>query len=44
FKTAAAAAMEASGRAGPVDLAAFQGAVGPILGTCKSCHEKFQTR
>lgn len=44
FKTAAAAAMEASGRAGPADLAAFQGAVGPILGTCKSCHEKFQTR
>tara|TARA_Y100000815_G_scaffold72800_1_gene61559 strand:+ start:18311 stop:18757 length:447 start_codon:yes stop_codon:yes gene_type:complete len=44
FKAAAAAATEASGRAGPADLAAFQGAVGPILGTCKSCHEKFQTR
>lgn len=44
FKSAAAAAVEASGRAGPADLEAFQAAVGPILGTCKSCHEKFQTR
>ncbi|WP_223477147.1 c-type cytochrome [Oricola indica] len=44
FKTAAAAAMEASGREGPADLEAFQAAVGPILGTCRSCHEGYQTR
>lgn len=44
FKSVSMAAMEASGRAGPADLEAFQAAVGPILGTCKSCHEKFQTR
>lgn len=44
FKAATVAAMEASGREGPADLEAFQAAVGPVLGTCKSCHEKFQTR
>lgn len=44
FMTAASAAKEAAGREGPADLEAFQAAVGPVLGTCRSCHEKFQTR
>lgn len=37
-------AMQASGRSGPADLDAFKAAVGPILGECRACHEKFQTR
>jgi cytochrome c556 len=37
-----AAASQASGKDGPADLAAFQAAVGPVLGDCKSCHEAFR--
>jgi cytochrome c556 len=44
FQAASAAAMQASGRDGPADLAAFQAAVGPVLGTCKSCHQSYQVR
>lgn len=44
FKATTTAAFEASGRAGPADLAAFQAAIGPVLGECRACHEKFQTR
>ncbi|QKV18689.1 c-type cytochrome [Oricola thermophila] len=44
FQSATAAAVQASGRAGPADLDAFKAAVGPVLGTCKSCHESFQIK
>lgn len=44
FMEATSAAVEAAGREGPADLEAFQAAVGPVLQTCRSCHEKFQTR
>lgn len=42
FQEASGAAVELSGRPGPADLAAFQTAVGPILDTCKSCHEGYR--
>lgn len=44
FAAATTAAMDASGRAGPADLDAFKAVIGPVLGTCRSCHEGFQTR
>jgi len=44
FRTDAAAAMEASGRNGPADLAAFQQAVAPVLSNCSSCHENFRVQ
>lgn len=37
-----ATAAEVSGKDGPADLAAFQGAVMPILSDCKTCHESFR--
>ncbi|MAS15508.1 MAG: cytochrome C signal peptide protein [Nitratireductor sp.] len=39
-----AAAVEASGKDGPADLAAFQAAIGPVFGNCKSCHENFRVQ
>ena len=42
FQTAVAAAVAASGKDGPPDAAAFQAAVQPVLGTCKSCHETYR--
>ncbi|MTI06106.1 cytochrome c [Roseibium denhamense] len=44
FAAATGAAMEASGRPGPADIDAFKAAFGPVLATCKSCHEGFRTR
>ncbi|MFZ2101552.1 MAG: cytochrome c [Oricola sp.] len=44
FAADTGAAMQASGKDGPADLAAFQAAVGPVLGNCKSCHEAYQVR
>lgn len=44
YQAAAAAGAAAAGRDGPADLAAFQAAVQPVLGTCRSCHEAFQVR
>ena len=44
FQAATAAATTASGRGGPADLDAFKAAVGPILGTCRSCHEGYQVQ
>jgi cytochrome c556 len=43
FQEAAAAANEASGRAGPADKAAFGAAMTPIFQTCQSCHETYRT-
>ncbi|WP_367715416.1 cytochrome c [Nitratireductor sp. GISD-1A_MAKvit] len=37
-----AAAVEAAGKDGPADLPAFQAAIGPVFGNCKSCHETFR--
>ncbi len=42
FKEKTGAAMQASGKDGPADLAAFQAAIGPVLGMCKECHEEFR--
>jgi cytochrome c556 len=42
FAEAASAAAEAAGKDGPADKAAFQAAVQPVLGTCKTCHDTFR--
>ncbi|POF31735.1 c-type cytochrome [Roseibium marinum] len=42
FAVAAAAAAEASGKSGPADIDAFKAVFGPVLGTCKSCHETYR--
>lgn len=42
FQTSTGSAVEAAGRAGPADLAAFQAAVTPIFDSCKTCHESYQ--
>jgi len=42
FQTAVAGALEASGKDGPPDAAAFTSAMKPVLGTCKGCHETFR--
>ncbi|EEE47256.1 c-type cytochrome [Roseibium alexandrii] len=44
FAAATGTAMEAAGRAGPADLDAFKAAMGPVFGTCKSCHEGFRVK
>lgn len=44
LSTATNAALEASGRSGPADKAAFVAAVGPILETCNSCHETYRLK
>jgi len=44
FASAAANAAAASGKAGPADVDAFKAAFGPVLGTCKSCHEGFRIK
>ncbi len=44
LQAATAAALEVSGKAGPADLAAFQEAMGPILGTCRACHEGYRVQ
>lgn len=42
FQADAQDAVEASGKAGPTDLAAFKGAIGPVLQNCKSCHDGYK--
>lgn len=44
FADATAKGIEASGKAGPADLEAFKAAMGPIFGTCKSCHETYRKK
>ncbi|WP_459356657.1 c-type cytochrome [Roseibium sp. M-1] len=44
FSDATAAASQASGKDGPADVDAFKAAVGPVLGTCKSCHETYRKK
>jgi cytochrome c556 len=42
FATRASAGAEAAGKDGPADKAAFAAAAGPVLESCKSCHEAFR--
>jgi len=42
FAAATTSAMEASGKSGPADIEAFKAAFGPVLGSCKSCHETYR--
>jgi cytochrome c556 len=42
FQASADAAVQASGKDGPADKAAFAAAVQPIFGSCKSCHEGYR--
>lgn len=44
FKADTDAAVKASGKQGPADLAAFKEAIMPVLGNCKSCHENFRVQ
>lgn len=44
FQAASAAAAKASGRDGPADAKAFAAAVGPILDSCKSCHQDYRIK
>lgn len=44
FSTDVAAALQASGKDGPPDKAAFQAAVQPVLGNCKTCHESYRLK
>lgn len=41
---AAEKAWQASGKDGPADVEAFKAAFGPVLGTCKSCHETYRKK
>ncbi len=44
FQAATAKAVEASGKSGPADLAAFKAAVGPVLQVCDTCHETYRKK
>jgi cytochrome c556 len=44
FSADVAAAQKASGKDGPADKAAFQAAIQPVLGNCKTCHETFRLK
>jgi cytochrome c556 len=44
FASDAGAGLEAAGRDGPADKAAFAAAVQPVLENCKTCHEGFRVR
>ncbi|CTQ51634.1 High-potential cytochrome c [Roseibium album] len=44
FNAAAEKAMAAAGKKGPADLDAFKAAMGPVFGTCKSCHETYRKK
>lgn len=42
LQEAVATATEAAGKDGPADLAAFTGAIQPVLETCRGCHETYR--
>jgi len=44
FASATGSAMQASGKDGPADLDAFKAAFGPVLQSCKSCHEGYRVK
>ncbi len=41
FQQAVSAAVQASGKDGPADKAAFVAAIQPAFGSCKSCHQSY---
>ncbi|MES0882908.1 c-type cytochrome [Roseibium sp. SCP14] len=44
FSAATEKATAASGKDGPADVDAFKAAMGPVFGTCKSCHETYRKK
>jgi cytochrome c556 len=44
LQAAIGAAVQASGKDGPADLAAFQAAIGPVFDRCKECHEGYRVK
>ncbi|MEC9402338.1 MAG: cytochrome c, partial [Pseudomonadota bacterium] len=44
FADATSKAFEASGKDGPADVEAFKAAMGPVFGSCKSCHETYRKK
>jgi len=44
FKASTAAAVKAAGKDGPADKAAFAAVAGPVLESCKTCHESYRTK
>ncbi len=42
LREATVAALAVAGKDGPADADAFTGAMKPVLGTCKSCHETYR--
>jgi cytochrome c556 len=44
FSTDVAAAVQAAGKDGPPDKAAFQAAIQPVLGNCRTCHETYRLK
>ncbi|MEM9631307.1 MAG: cytochrome c [Pseudomonadota bacterium] len=44
FSAATEKAVAASGKGGPANVDAFKAAMGPVFGTCKSCHEAFRKK
>ncbi|MBN9671162.1 c-type cytochrome [Roseibium aggregatum] len=44
FSAATEQAAAASGKDGPADLDSFKAAFGPVMGTCKSCHETYRKK
>jgi len=44
FSAATEKAAAASGKDGPADLDSFKAVFGPVLGTCKSCHETYRKK
>ena len=44
FAAATAKASEAAGKDGPADVEAFKAAMGPVFGSCKSCHETYRKK
>jgi cytochrome c556 len=44
FAAATGAAAQASGKDGPADVEAFKAAMGPVMGSCKACHEVYRVQ
>ncbi|MFN4010609.1 MAG: c-type cytochrome [Pannonibacter sp.] len=44
FSAVTGAAAQASGKDGPADVDAFKAAMGPVLASCKSCHEAYRVQ
>ncbi|ALV29637.1 c-type cytochrome [Pannonibacter phragmitetus] len=44
FSEVTGAAAQASGKDGPADVEAFKTAMGPVMGSCKACHEAYRVQ